>query len=132
MGGEPGPPVFVVERVANPFTVYGDPRSTAADSSDWDVAFIVTTISKDEFEREYPDAEKVDWDHDFRDCPLWLDGDDLEISAIHGIEQAQAGELTFVSNPKYVAAARSTRAATLPSKSCRTPLLPLAPITTRS
>lgn len=39
-----------------------------------------------------------------------LDGQDLEISAITGIEQAQAGELTFVSNPKYVAAARSTRA----------------------
>lgn len=39
-----------------------------------------------------------------------LDGEDLEISAITGIEQAQAGELTFVSNPKYVAAARKTRA----------------------
>jgi UDP-3-O-[3-hydroxymyristoyl] glucosamine N-acyltransferase len=39
-----------------------------------------------------------------------LDGKDLEISAIAGIEQAQAGELTFVSNPKYVASARSTRA----------------------
>ena len=37
---------IVVERVANPFTVYGDPRSTAADSSDWDVAFIVTTLSE--------------------------------------------------------------------------------------
>src|SRR5688572_15174204 len=42
-----------------------------------------------------------------------LDGDDLEISAIRGIEQAQAGELTFVSNPKYVAAARSTRASAM-------------------
>lgn len=42
-----------------------------------------------------------------------LDGEDLEISAITGIEQAQAGELTFVSNPKYVAAARTTRASAL-------------------
>jgi hypothetical protein len=71
---------IVVERVANPFTVYGDPRSTAADSSDWDVAFIVTTLSKDEYEREYPGAEKTDWDHDFRDCPEWLDGDDVTVA----------------------------------------------------
>jgi hypothetical protein len=49
---------IVIERVSNPFTVYGDPRSTAADSSDWNVAFIITTLSKDEFEREYPDAER--------------------------------------------------------------------------
>jgi UDP-3-O-[3-hydroxymyristoyl] glucosamine N-acyltransferase len=39
-----------------------------------------------------------------------LHGDDLEISAIAGIEQAQTGELSFVSNPKYVAAARKTKA----------------------
>jgi hypothetical protein len=71
---------IVVERVANPFTVYGDPRSTAADSSDWDVAFIVTTLPKDDFEREYPDAEKTDWDHDFRDCPEWLDGDEVTVA----------------------------------------------------
>lgn len=35
---------------------------------------------------------------------------DTEITGLHGIEQAGPGELTFVSNPKYAAAARSTRA----------------------
>jgi len=35
---------------------------------------------------------------------------DTEISGLSGIEQARAGELTFVSNPKYAAAARSTKA----------------------
>jgi hypothetical protein len=30
---------IVIERISNPFTVYGDPRSTAADSSDWNEAF---------------------------------------------------------------------------------------------
>jgi UDP-3-O-[3-hydroxymyristoyl] glucosamine N-acyltransferase len=39
-----------------------------------------------------------------------LEGEDLEISAIAGIEHAKPGELTFVSNPKYIAAARSTKA----------------------
>jgi UDP-3-O-[3-hydroxymyristoyl] glucosamine N-acyltransferase len=35
---------------------------------------------------------------------------DTEISGLNGIEQAGSGELTFVSNPKYAAAARSTKA----------------------
>ncbi len=35
---------------------------------------------------------------------------DTEISGLNGIEQAGPGELSFVSNPKYAAAARSTKA----------------------
>jgi UDP-3-O-[3-hydroxymyristoyl] glucosamine N-acyltransferase len=35
---------------------------------------------------------------------------DTEITGLNGIEQAGPGELTFVSNPKYAAAARSTHA----------------------
>ena len=35
---------------------------------------------------------------------------DTEIHGLNGIEQAGPGELTFVSNPKYAAAARTTRA----------------------
>ena len=35
---------------------------------------------------------------------------DTEISGLNGIDQAGPGELTFVSNPKYSSAARSTRA----------------------
>src|SRR4051812_47947599 len=36
---------------------------------------------------------------------------DIEINGLNGIQQAGPGELTFVSNPKYGAAARTTRAA---------------------
>ena len=35
---------------------------------------------------------------------------DIEITGLNGIEQAGPGELTFVSNPKYAAAARATKA----------------------
>jgi UDP-3-O-[3-hydroxymyristoyl] glucosamine N-acyltransferase len=35
---------------------------------------------------------------------------DREITGLNGIEQAGPGELTFVSNPKYAAAARTTKA----------------------
>src|SRR5208337_1094453 len=36
---------------------------------------------------------------------------DTEITGLNGIEQAGPGELTFVSNPKYAGAARTTKAA---------------------
>jgi UDP-3-O-[3-hydroxymyristoyl] glucosamine N-acyltransferase len=40
-----------------------------------------------------------------------LDGDgDAEIKGVVGIDEAEPGHLTFVSNPKYAAKARSTRA----------------------
>lgn len=51
-----------INRVANQFSVYGDPDSTAADSSDWNVAHVLDRMSTDAFEAKYPDAEKVDWD----------------------------------------------------------------------
>src|SRR3981081_3449325 len=35
---------------------------------------------------------------------------DVEITGVNGIEQAERGEITFVSNPKYAARARSTKA----------------------
>ena len=34
---------------------------------------------------------------------------DTEITGLNGIEQAGPGEITFVANPKYAAAARSPR-----------------------
>jgi UDP-3-O-[3-hydroxymyristoyl] glucosamine N-acyltransferase len=36
---------------------------------------------------------------------------DTEITGLNGIEQAGPGEITFVANPKYAAAARLTKAA---------------------
>lgn len=40
-----------------------------------------------------------------------LDGLDAEITGVAGIEEAGPGQLTFVANPKYAGAARTTRAA---------------------
>lgn len=50
------------ERVVNPLSIFGDPDSTAADSSDWNVAFVTTALAKKRFEAKYKGAEKVDWD----------------------------------------------------------------------
>jgi len=40
-----------------------------------------------------------------------LEGKDVEITAVTGIEQAGPGELTFVANPRYASAAKTTKAA---------------------
>lgn len=51
-----------IDRVSNPFSVYEDPNSRSATSDDWDVAFVTDRLSKKQFEREYKNADKVDWD----------------------------------------------------------------------
>jgi hypothetical protein len=51
-----------IDRVANIFSVYGDPLSTQADSSDWMKAFVVDTMSKEAFRKKYKGAEEVSWD----------------------------------------------------------------------
>lgn len=55
---------LVIERVANPFSIYGDPASTAADSSDWNTAFVVDAIPRAEFAARWKGADMVDWEAD--------------------------------------------------------------------
>ena len=50
------------ERTANPFTIYGDPHSEAADSNDWNDAFVVTMLPTAQFVEQYGKAEQSDWE----------------------------------------------------------------------
>lgn len=70
------------ERIVNPFSVYGDPHSTAADSSDWNTCLVVTMMSRTEFEERYKDAEQVDWDASgYRGLPSpWIEGDEIMVA----------------------------------------------------
>ena len=52
---------LAIERVADPFSVWGDPDSLAADSSDWDVAFVTREMGLGAFRARWPDAEPMDW-----------------------------------------------------------------------
>jgi hypothetical protein len=73
---------ILIKRIANPFTIHGDPRSTAIDSSDWNIGFVSDMMSHSEFEKEFPDAEKVNWDADFeseRDFE-WLTEDSVRVA----------------------------------------------------
>jgi hypothetical protein len=55
---------LTIERVANPFSIYGDPEGTAADSSDWNVAFVVDSLPRAAFEARWKGAQAVDWGAD--------------------------------------------------------------------
>jgi hypothetical protein len=61
--------------VYDPFSIYGDPHGTAADSSDWMKAFELVPLTVDEFKAEYKDAALVSWDADTA-----LNEDDEEIT----------------------------------------------------
>lgn len=50
---------IVISRVANPWSIYGDPASTAVDSSDWDTAFELDRMSKAAFKRRFKGKEAV-------------------------------------------------------------------------
>jgi hypothetical protein len=69
---------IVIERIMNPFTVYGDPRSEMADSSDWNECFISVSMSKEQFEKEYPDADPVDWESE--DMSDWREGESVIVA----------------------------------------------------
>jgi hypothetical protein len=92
-----------IERVANPFAVFGDPDSTAADSSDWNVAFFVDSMSKKEFEAKYKDAEKVDWDSEGYTGlgEPWLEGDNVLVAEYWFREEADR-ELVMLSDGRVM------------------------------
>jgi hypothetical protein len=71
---------IVFERKADPLLIWGDPRSTAADSSDWMEAWELEYLSKDEYERTYPGKDVVEWSNfEGMDDPWW-DGDRVTIA----------------------------------------------------
>jgi hypothetical protein len=70
-----------IDRVANPFSVYGDPMATSADGSDWNVAFVTDKITKDAFERKWKGAQAVDWSDDYRDVAQpWLETETVMVA----------------------------------------------------
>lgn len=69
-----------IERVGNPFSVYGDPYSTAADSSDWNSAFVVDLMTEDAFEAKYKGASKVSWDDYANLTQPWMQDEQVMVA----------------------------------------------------
>jgi hypothetical protein len=67
-----------IQRVANPLSIYGDPNSTQADSSDWMDAFVVDRLSKDQFKAKYGKTKTlVDWDDTSWHDETWREDNDV-------------------------------------------------------
>jgi hypothetical protein len=58
---------LLIKRIADPMSVYLDPDYQEPDGGDRQWGFVAESLSKEEFERRYPDADAVD----FNDIDLW-------------------------------------------------------------
>jgi hypothetical protein len=80
-----------IERIANPFSVYGDPYSTSMDGSDWNRCWITELKSKEEFKAKWKNADPVDWEslgYDNLKAP-WRDSDDILVCESWHREETQ-------------------------------------------
>ena len=79
-----------IERVANPFSIYGDPASKDATSKDWNSAFIVDKYRKAEFEKRWPGASLAGFDSADEDKELWFDDEYIQVAERWTREEVQA------------------------------------------
>lgn len=63
---------IMLERVSNPFSIYGDPESKEATSCDWNLAFITDWYSESKFKAKWKDADASSFESDTKD-ELWFD-----------------------------------------------------------
>jgi len=75
---------ILINRVSDPFSIYGDPDSTAADSSDWNSAFETEWMKQKEFEKAFgKEAAKIDWESycdGAKSREQWVKGDDVLVA----------------------------------------------------
>lgn len=92
-----------VERVVNPFAIYGDPNSTAADSSDWDSAFELEVVTQKAFEKRWGEAEFSSFaDDGFQDTRNLRDQENAVIASWWRREQVEK-EIVALSDLSVVA-----------------------------
>jgi hypothetical protein len=71
---------IVIEAVPNPFSIIPDPDSTAADSSDWNIAFEMETMRKKAFEARWKDADAVSFDDDANSRKKDADSEEISLA----------------------------------------------------
>jgi hypothetical protein len=88
-----------INRISNPFSVYRDPRSTAVDSSDWNLAFVTEMLPKDDFEKLYPDVDPGDWDANSKDTEndTWISSDSVRVAEYWTRDEVEK-EICLMSN----------------------------------
>lgn len=72
---------LIIKRVANPFSIYGDPNSVEADSSDWMSAFVIDRLTKGQFEARYGKTKTItDWEDTSWGAGDWREGEDVTVA----------------------------------------------------
>lgn len=70
MGEEAFTQDVCIKRIMNPLSVYGDPDSTLADSSDWMRCLVLDKMNEKQFKKKYPNAKVSSFDAaDWGSCP---------------------------------------------------------------
>jgi hypothetical protein len=72
---------LIIERCANPLSVYGDYESKSATSDDWMRSFIVDLYTKASFKKKWPDADAADFDGDMsEEQALWFSEKRIQVA----------------------------------------------------
>ena len=74
---------IIIKRIRDPFSVYLDPNYTEPDGSDAEFGFIVDTMSKDQYKRQYPDSslgQAMDWSSIGSSSGGWMNKDEVRIA----------------------------------------------------
>lgn len=91
---------IVFEAVADPLKVYGDPHDMGADSSEWNVAFVIETFTHADFRARWPKAQAVDFSTDsYPDG--WCNEDEIRVAEYWTRTQGQR-LITLLSNGAVV------------------------------
>ena len=71
-----------IRAIPNQFSIYGDPHSECADSSDWNQAHVVNVMTRDQFRAKYKGAEETDFDGaGWKSVSSpWRDGDSIQVA----------------------------------------------------
>jgi hypothetical protein len=94
---------LTIDRVANPFGIWGDPHSTSSDSSDWNVAFAAELMTRAAFEARYRGADPVDWQgqaYGELKSP-WVEGEMVRV-AEYWTREATRRRILMLSNQEIV------------------------------
>lgn len=73
---------LVIERVSNPFSVYGDYSSKEATSVDWNRAFVTDMLTKPDFKKRWKDADASSFDPQGSDeeTALWFEESRIRVA----------------------------------------------------
>lgn len=69
-----------LERIVNPLSVYADPDSTSATSSDWNVCLITEDMKRKDFEKKYPDASLAGFHGDESSRGDWISEETVRVA----------------------------------------------------